>query len=48
MDVAEYEFNLRLADVIVQSLGGAGFDKTVRLVTSKAKLTSLFQRAVSA
>ena len=29
----EYEFNLKLADVIAQSLRDAGFDKTVRLVT---------------
>ena len=32
--VPEYEFNLKLADVIAQSLHEAGFDKTVRLVTS--------------
>ena len=31
--VPEYEFNLKLADVIAQSLRDAGFDKTVRLVT---------------
>jgi N-acetylmuramoyl-L-alanine amidase len=46
--VAEYEFNLKLADVIVQSLREAGFDKTVRLVTSGSRLSSLFQRAASA
>jgi N-acetylmuramoyl-L-alanine amidase len=46
--VLEYEFNLKLADVIAQSLHEAGFDKTVRLVTSGAKLRSLFQRAASA
>jgi N-acetylmuramoyl-L-alanine amidase len=28
----EYEFNLKLADIVVQSLRGAGFEKTVRLV----------------
>jgi N-acetylmuramoyl-L-alanine amidase len=31
--VPEYEFNLKLADDIAQSLHEAGFDKTVRLVT---------------
>jgi N-acetylmuramoyl-L-alanine amidase len=46
--VAEYEFNLKLADVIAQSLHKAGFDKTVRLVTSGTKMTSLFERAASA
>ena len=46
--VPEYEFNLKLADVIAQSLHEAGFDKTVRLVTSGTRLTSLFQRAASA
>ena len=46
--VPEYDFNLKLADVIAQSLHEAGFDKTVRLVTSGARLTSLFQRAASA
>src|ERR1700719_2898805 len=43
--VPEYEFNLKLADVIAQSLHEAGFDKTVRLVTSGAKFPSLFERA---
>jgi N-acetylmuramoyl-L-alanine amidase len=46
--VPEYEFNLKLADTIVQSLREAGFDKTVRLVTSGTRLTSLFRRAASA
>ena len=46
--VPEYEFNLKLADVITQSLHEAGFDKTVRLVTSGTRLTSLFQRAATA
>jgi hypothetical protein len=30
--VPEYEFNLKLANVIAQSLHEAGFDKTVRLI----------------
>jgi N-acetylmuramoyl-L-alanine amidase len=42
--VPEYEFNLKLADVIAQSLREAGFDKTVRLVTGG---TSLFHRVAS-
>jgi N-acetylmuramoyl-L-alanine amidase len=46
--VPEYEFNLKLADVIAQSLRDAGFDNTVRLVTSGSRLSSLFQRAASA
>jgi N-acetylmuramoyl-L-alanine amidase len=46
--VREYEFNLKLADVIALSLHEAGFDKSVRLITSGAKLPSLFQRAASA
>jgi N-acetylmuramoyl-L-alanine amidase len=46
--VPEYEFNLKLADAIAQSLYGAGFDKTVRLITSGSRLSSLFQRAASA
>ena len=37
--VPEYEFNLKLAEVIAQSLHEAGFDKTVRLVTSGKKLS---------
>ena len=43
--VPEYDFNLKLADVIAQSLHEAGFDKTVRLITSGAKFASLFERA---
>jgi N-acetylmuramoyl-L-alanine amidase len=43
--VPEYEFNLKLANVIAQSLHEAGFDKTVRLITSGAKFPSLFERA---
>ena len=46
--VHEYEFNLKLADVIAQSLHEAGFDKAVRLVTSGSRLNSLFERAASA
>src|SRR5271156_1514678 len=46
--VPEYEFNLKLADVIAQSLHEAGFDKTVRLITNRAKLPSLFERATRA
>jgi N-acetylmuramoyl-L-alanine amidase len=46
--VPEYEFNLKLADVIAQSLREAGFDKTVRLVSSGTRLISLFRRAASA
>jgi N-acetylmuramoyl-L-alanine amidase len=43
--VPEYEFNLELVDVITQSLHEAGLDRTVRLITSGAKLPSLFERA---
>jgi N-acetylmuramoyl-L-alanine amidase len=46
--VLEHDFNLKLADVITQSLHEAGFDKPVRLVTSGKRLRSLFQRAASA
>ena len=46
--VPEYEFNLKLADVIAQSLHEAGFDKAVRLVTSGTRFTSLFHRVASA
>lgn len=46
--VPEYEFNLKLADVIAQSLHDAGFDETIRLLTSGAKLPSLFERAARA
>ena len=46
--VPEYEFNLKLADVIAQSLHEAGFNKTVRLVTSGTKMASLFERAANA
>src|ERR1700751_2553855 len=46
--VPEYEFNLKLADVVAQSLREAGFDNTVRLVTSGTRMASLFERAASA
>jgi N-acetylmuramoyl-L-alanine amidase len=46
--VPEYEFNLQLADAIALSLREAGFDKTIRLITSGTRLTSLFQRSASA
>jgi N-acetylmuramoyl-L-alanine amidase len=46
--VHEYEFNLKLADTIVQSLREAQFDRTVRLITSGARLSSLFHRVASA
>jgi N-acetylmuramoyl-L-alanine amidase len=46
--VHEYEFNLKLANVIAQSLREAHFDRTVRLITSGSRLGSLFRRAASA
>jgi len=46
--VLEYEFNLKLAGVIAQSLHDAGFDKTIRLVTNGTRMASLFERAASA
>jgi N-acetylmuramoyl-L-alanine amidase len=46
--VHEYEFNLRLADAIVQSLRDAQFHRTVRLITSGARLSSLFHRVMNA
>jgi N-acetylmuramoyl-L-alanine amidase len=46
--VHEYEFNLELANAIVQSLREAQFDRTVRLITSGARLSSLFHRVASA
>jgi N-acetylmuramoyl-L-alanine amidase len=45
--VPEYEFNLQLADVIAQSLHEAGFDKTVRLVTSGTRMGSLVERVAN-
>ena len=46
--VPEYEFNLKLADTVAQSLREVGFDKTVRLVTRGTRRASLFERAASA
>jgi N-acetylmuramoyl-L-alanine amidase len=46
--VHEYEFNLERANAIVQSLREARFDRTVRLITSGARLSSLFHRVASA
>ena len=46
--VPEYEFNLKLAEAIAQSLHEAGFDKAVRLVTSGTRMASLFERAGTA
>src|ERR1700690_3977311 len=46
--VPEYEFNLKLAEVIAQALHEAGFDKTVRLVTSGTRMASLFHGVASA
>jgi N-acetylmuramoyl-L-alanine amidase len=46
--VPEYEFNLKLASVIAQSLHEAGFDKTVRLVTSGTRSSSLLYRVARA
>jgi N-acetylmuramoyl-L-alanine amidase len=46
--VPEYTFNLNLAQDVKQALVGAGFDKTVLLITSKAPFLGLFERAVRA
>jgi N-acetylmuramoyl-L-alanine amidase len=46
--VPEYTFNLALADTIKQSLVDAGFDKTVRLITTTAPWRGLVERAVGA
>jgi N-acetylmuramoyl-L-alanine amidase len=43
--VAEYTFNLKLAEAIKQSLVDAGFDNTVLLVTATAPWPGLFERA---
>jgi N-acetylmuramoyl-L-alanine amidase len=43
--VAEYTFNLQLADAIKQALVDAGFDKTVRLVTTTPPWLGLVERA---
>jgi N-acetylmuramoyl-L-alanine amidase len=44
----EYAFNLQLAQQIKQTLVGAGFDKTVLLITAKAPPVGLFERAMIA
>ncbi len=46
--VAEYAFNLQLADAVKQALVAAGFDKTVRLVTATAPPKGLIERAALA
>jgi N-acetylmuramoyl-L-alanine amidase len=46
--VPEYTFNLNLAQDVKQALVGAGFDKTVLLITSKAPFLGLFERAIRA
>jgi N-acetylmuramoyl-L-alanine amidase len=43
--VTEYTFNLQLADMIKQALLDAGFDKTVRLITTTAPWQGLLERA---
>jgi N-acetylmuramoyl-L-alanine amidase len=44
----EYAFNLQLAQQIKQTLVGAGFDKTVLVITAKAPPVGLFERAMIA
>ncbi len=46
--VAEYAFNLQLADAVQQALVAAGFDRTVRLVTATAPPKGLIERAALA
>ena len=46
--VPEYAFNLQLARQIKETLVGAGFDKTVLLITAKAPPVGLFERAMVA
>jgi N-acetylmuramoyl-L-alanine amidase len=46
--VAEYTFNLQLADAVKQALVDARFDKTVRLVTATAPWPGLVERATRA
>jgi N-acetylmuramoyl-L-alanine amidase len=41
----EYAFNLQLARQIKEMLAGAGFDKTVLLISAKAPPAGLFERA---
>jgi N-acetylmuramoyl-L-alanine amidase len=43
--IPEYAFNLQLARQIKETLVGAGFDKTVLLITAKAPPVGLFERA---
>ena len=43
--VTEYSYNLQLADAVKQALVGAGFDKTMRMVTSTRSLSGLLERA---
>ncbi len=43
--MTEYAFNLQLARQIKETLLGAGFDKTVLLITGKAPPVGLFERA---
>src|SRR6202451_869888 len=43
--VADYAFNLQLAQQIKQTLVDAGFDKTVLLITAKPPPAGLFERA---
>jgi N-acetylmuramoyl-L-alanine amidase len=46
--VPEYQFNLALADVIKDSLVKAGFDNTVRMITTTMHVAGLVERAVRA
>jgi len=46
--VAEYAFNLQLADAVKQALVATGFDRTVRLVTATAPPKGLIERAALA
>ncbi|HEY1362067.1 MAG TPA: N-acetylmuramoyl-L-alanine amidase [Xanthobacteraceae bacterium] len=46
--VSEYEFNLRLAREVEQSLIGAGFPRTVLLISTERPRMGLFKRAARA
>ena len=46
--VPEYQFNLALADVIKEALVKAGFDNTVRMITTTGHLAGLVERATRA
>lgn len=46
--VPEYQFNLALADVVKDTLVKAGFDNTVRMITSIGHVAGLVQRAARA